>query len=388
MIRKSMIILAAVAMMSSCSHRYVKPSTSSSAVNSADANLEFALNFFKKTNQTVPYDENLVLSPYSAGVALSMLEEGAEGETKAELDNALNGHLFTAEDLGSGEEITVKSANSLWISDNFSIRNRYVSLLQKDYDAFVTTQSFSDKMTVHEINNWCGENTNGKISHILDELSPNDVMVLINALYFNAPWAHAFDEKATSDAVFHGVSEDKKVPMMSARNSFDYAEYQGCQLIRLPYAGGRYSMVVVLPPAGWGIDAILPYISGTVYKGAMQMLSKKDVVIQLPKFKLETGLVLDKALKKMGIETAYTSAADFKGIAAMGPLSLGTVKQKCYIDVSEKGTEAAAVTSVQIRMTSASPRPVSRMIVDRPFLFFISDSQTDNVLFVGKVVNL
>ena len=90
----------------------------------------------------------------------------------------------------------------------------------------------------------------------------------------------------------------------------------------------------------------------------------------------------------MGIETAYTPAADFKGISAMGPLSLGTVKQKCYIDVTEKGTEAAAVTSVQVRLTSVSPVSVARMTVDRPFLFFISDSQTDNVLFVGKVVNL
>jgi serpin B len=120
----------------------------------------------------------------------------------------------------------------------------------------------------------------------------------------------------------------------------------------------------------------------------MQMLSRQEVVFRMPKFKLETSLVLDKALKKMGIYTAYTPTADFKGISAMGPLQLGTVKQKCYIDVTEKGTEAAAVTSVQVRLTSASPKPVARMTVDRPFLFIISDTQTDNILFVGKVVNL
>ena len=147
-------------------------------------------------------------------------------------------------------------------------------------------------------------------------------------------------------------------------------------------------MTVVLPPYGWGIDAILPSVNGTSYKGAMQMLSRQEVIFKMPKFKLETSLILDKALKKMGIETAYTPAADFKGISAMGPLSLGTVKQKCYIDVTEKGTEAAAVTSVQVRLTSASPTPVSRMTVDRPFIFIISDSQADNILFVGKVVNL
>lgn len=147
-------------------------------------------------------------------------------------------------------------------------------------------------------------------------------------------------------------------------------------------------MTVVLPPYGWGIDNILPYVNGTAYKGAMQMLTKREVIFKMPKFKLETSLVLDKALKKMGIETAYTTAADFKGISAMGPLSLGTVKQKCYIDVTEKGTEAAAVTSAQVSLTSLSPNPVARMTVDRPFIFIISDSQTNNILFVGKVVNL
>ena len=386
MLKKLLPLMAASLMMSACGHKYVKPSVSPLAGSEEDARLEFALSFFKKTNQTVAYDENLVVSPYSAAVALSMLEEGAAGETKAELDNALNGHLYGAEDLGSGDGIVVKSANSLWIDDDFSVRNRYVSLLEKDYDAFVTTRNFSDPATVKEINNWCGDNTAGKINHILDQLSPNDAMVLINALYFNAPWADAFDEGVTSDGVFHGVAQDKTVPMMFRNAKYDYAEYQGCQIIRLPYAGERYSMVVVLPPQGWGIDAIMPYISGQVYKGAMDMLSKQEVAFRMPRFRLETSLVLDKALKKMGVETAYTPAADFKNLSASGQLSLGTVKQKCYIDVTEKGTEAAAVTSAQIRLTSVS-RPY-RMTVDRPFLFFIADSQTDNVLFVGKVVNL
>lgn len=386
MFNKVMPLLAAAALMLSCSPKYAKPTSSADSQSAADANIEFALNFFKKTNQTVPYDENLVISPYSLGVALSMLEEGAEGETKAEIDDALEGRLYAAEDLGGGDDLVVKSANSLWISNDFSIRNRYVSLLEKDYDAFVTTQDFSDPSTVKAINNWCGENTAGKIPHILDELSPNDVMVLINALYFNAPWADEFDPKATTDAVFHGVAGDKKVSMMYRKGTYEYAEYQGCQLIKLPYEGERYSMVIVLPPYGWGIDAVLPYVSGTVYKGAMSMLTKQEVAFRMPKFRLETSLVLDKTLKKMGIETAYSSAADFQGISAMGPLSLGTVKQKCYIDVAEQGTEAAAVTSVQVRLTAASYP--TRMTVDRPFMFFIADTQTDNILFVGKVVNL
>lgn len=388
MIRKLMIMLAAAALSASCSHKYVKTTSSSSHASESDAALEFAMDFFKKTNSTAEYDENLMVSPYSAGVALSMLAEGAEGETREEFDDVLNNHFFGAEDLGSNEDVILKSANSLWISDDFSIRNRYVALLEKDYDAFVTTQNFSDPATVKAINNWCGEHTAGKINHIIDELTPNDVMVLINALYFNAPWQKEFDPEGTAPATFKGIVDSREVPMMYSRDSYEYAEYQGCQLIRLPYADGRHTMTVVLPPYGWGVDSILPYVTGTTYKGAMQMLSRQEVVFKMPKFKLETSLVLDKALKKMGIYTAYTPSADFKGISAMGALQLGTVKQKCYIDVSEKGTEAAAVTSAQVRLTSVSHKPVARMTVDRPFLFIISDLQTDNILFVGKVVNL
>lgn len=387
MFRKLIISATAVAVLFSCSPKYVKPSTDSTPQSDADR-LEFAVDFFKKTNQAVPHDENLLVSPYSAAVALSMLEEGAEGETKAEFDDVLDGILYAAEDLGGGTDITVKSANSLWLSDNFSVRNRYVGLLQKDYDAFVTVQDFSDPATVKEINNWCSEHTAGKIGHILDELSPNDVMVLINALYFNAPWLDAFDENATTKAVFNGVSEEKNVSMMCRQGMFEYAEYQGCQIVRLPYAGGRYSMLVVLPPSGWSIDAMLPYVNSSILKNVLSMNSKQEVVLKMPKFRLETSLVLDNPLKKMGISTAYSPAADFNGISESGPLSLGTVKQKCYIDVTEKGTEAAAVTSAQVRLTSASPRPIKRMTVDRPYLFLISDSQTNTILFVGKVVNL
>ena len=147
-------------------------------------------------------------------------------------------------------------------------------------------------------------------------------------------------------------------------------------------------MLVVLPPSGWSIDAMLPYVNSSILKNVLSMNSKQEVVLKMPKFRLETSLVLDNPLKKMGISTAYSPAADFNGISESGPLSLGTVKQKCYIDVTEKGTEAAAVTSAQVRLTSASPRPIKRMTVDRPYLFLISDSQTNTILFVGKVVNL
>ena len=349
----------------------------------------FALSFFKNVNAIAEKGENIVVSPYSAGVALSMLAEGSEGETRAEFDNALNGCIFKAEDLGDDDSVTVKSANSVWVDDDFSIRNHYVSILQKDFDAFVTSLSFSDPATVKAINNWCEENTNGKIDEILDKLDPSAVMVLVNALYFNAPWEDDFDKSLTKEADFHGVAATSKVQMMSRNARMNYAEYYGCQMVELPYAGDRYSMFVVLPPENMNIDDVMQHLSDSVYEMALGMLQPRQVRFKMPKARVETSLVLNPALKNMGVRTAFTPAADFKGIAVMGQLVLDLVKQKCYIDIAEKGTEAAAVTVAQIRLTSARPeQPPVEMTVDRPYLFVIADKTNDNILFAGKIVNL
>lgn len=349
----------------------------------------FALSFFKNVNAIVEKGENVVVSPYSAGVALSMLAEGAEGETRAEFDNALNGCIFKAEDLGNNDTITVKSSNSVWVDNDFSIRNSYVNLLEKDFDAFIDALSFADPATVKAINDWCAENTNGKIDEIIDRLDPSAVMVLVNALYFNAPWEDEFSPSLTKEADFHGVTKNSKVQMMNRSARMNYAEYYGCQMVELPYAGGRYSMIVILPPAGMDADAMMQYVGESIYDMAMGMFQPRQVRFKMPKAKIETSLILNQALKNMGIKSAFTTAADFKGIAAMGPLVLDQVKQKCYIDISEKGTEAAAVTSAQIRLTSARPEaePVE-MTVDRPYLFIITDKTNGNILFAGKIVNL
>lgn len=379
---KAALMLAISLGSVSCGPKYVEPTEGSE--------IGFALSFFRNVNQTVDSDKNLVVSPYSAGVALSMLAEGAEGQTRVEFNDALNNCMFKAVELGNNDTVTVKSANSLWIDNNFSVRNRYVDLLQKDYDSFVDALSFADPATVKAINNWCSENTNGKIDEIIDRLTPGMVMVLANALYFNAPWEKAFSPEATKDYVFHGVSHDSNVKMMSTKDTFRYAEYMECQMIELPYACGRYAMYVVLPPNNWEPGSIIPHIGETIFNAAMDMLSEREVVFRMPKFTIESSLVLNDAIRNMGVRSAFTPEADFKGISAMGPLVLDQVRQKCFIEVAEKGTEAAAVTVAQIRLTAARPgakTPVM-MTVDRPYLFFIADKETSNILFAGKVVNL
>ena len=380
--KKTFMALAGAAALLSCGPKYVAP------VSEPGSEIDYSMSFIRSVLAVEDKDANLAVSPYSAGVALSMLAEGAEGQTKAEFNKALNDCLFKSEDLGGNDKITVNSVNSLWVDDNFSVRNRYVSLMQKDFDALVTTLSFSDPATVKAINNWCSEHTNGKITEIIDELSPNDVMVLVNALYFKAPWLNPFDEHMTSSAKFHGSKSVSDVDVMARKAYMNYAEYNGCQLVELPYEGGRYAMYVLLPPEDMDINELIGYLSQESYDAAMNSLQSKEVLLKMPKVKVETSLLLNQSLQHMGIRTAFTGAADFKGISEMGPLSLGLVKQKCYVEISEKGTEAAAVTSAQIRMTALRPSQYVRMTVDRPYLFFVTDKQESNILFAGRIMNL
>ncbi len=349
----------------------------------------FALSFFKEVNKVSGQNTNVVASPYSAGVALSMLAEGAMEETKVELDNALNGCVFGKQALDGGESVVVKSANSMWIDSDFSVRNHYVNLLENDYNALVETLRFSDPATVKAINNWCAENTEGKIDEIVDRLTPGDVMMLVNALYFNAPWEEKFDPALTEKADFNGSLKVSKVDMMSRKGRYNYVEFQGFQMIELPYLNSPYSMFVVLPPEGADINAMIPYLNENIYDEAMNMLAPAQVMFKMPKAKMETEMILNDVLENMGVRTAFTAAADFKGISEMGPLVLSQVKQKCYVDISESGTEAAAVTSVMVRLTSVAPEVnLKTMIVNRPYMFFIADRESSDVLFAGKIVNL
>lgn len=371
------LLLAAI----SCGPSYMKPESASQT--------DFAVSFLKSVNSVSPKNENVVVSPYSAALVLSMLAEGAQGQTRVEFDNALGGIIYKAEKFIGNDSVTVKSANSVWIDNNFSPRNRYVSLLQKDFDTFLDVLNFADPSAVKVINNWCSENTAGKITEIIDRLDPSNVMVLMNALYFNAAWEDEFDPSMTSEQPFYGASKETKVKLMGRKGYYLYGEYEGIQMIQLPYKGLKYAMYVVLPPAGADVDRLLQKVSGQMFESALDMLQQQEVRFFMPKFKVETSMLLNETLKKMGVRTAFTSAADFGGIAEMGQLVLDQVKQKCYIDVSEKGTEAAAVTAAQIRLTSV--RPVQKlpvMRVDRPFLFVITDGESGDVLFAGKIVNL
>lgn len=379
--KKSFSLLASVLMLMSCG------SSVTPVQSDGESGLEFSFDFFRNVLEKSGEDTNVSVSPYSAGVALSMLQEGAAGETREELHNALGGFLFKNEDLGGSDTVVISSANSVWIDEGFTVKKSYVEHLSADYQAQAFTQDFADPATLQAVNGWCSEHTSGRIDEILKELTPDMVMILANALYFKASWLDEFPSYNTRDGVFHGSEGDETVPFMSQKREFDYAEYAGNQIIKLPYEGGRYSMYILLPSESLDVVAAGRYLTAYGVRQVMPMLKKTLVDIKLPKFRIESDMGLIPVLESMGVKAAFTSSADFSGMSRAS-LAVSEVIQKTFIEVGEKGTEAAAVTAAVMKLTSARPVPVLKMIVDRPFYYMIADMETENILFAGRVMNL
>ena len=362
-------------------HRSAGPVTEGSRI-------DYSISFFRHVVEEAGEGENVFVSPYSAGVALSMLAEGAHGRTLEELRAALGGVTFTAGELPADSVVDIRSANAAWIKDGFKVKSSYLQTLSDVYGAQVRNLDFSDPSSAGVINSWCAENTEGRITEIVDRISPDMVMFLMNALYFKAPWEKPFNRNSTSEDTFHGASSDSEVPFMYGKAKYSYAEYDGNQLIRLPYEGGKYSMLLLLPAEDVSPDAVLPYLDGAAYKDALESMTMTEVILRMPKFKIETTVLLNRTLAAMGAKKVFTPSAELGGISD-SRIAVDEVKQKCFVEVDEEGSEAAAVTSIGVRLTSAhqGPLPV-RMTVDRPFIFAITETGGDNILFAGRVMNL
>ena len=347
--------------------------------------LDYSFEFFRQVSKDT--DANLTVSPYSAAIALNMLQEGAEGHTYAELSKVLNGISYNMLEVDESDSAKVLTANSIWIRDDFKIKNGYRRNCVDRFQAEVASLDFSSPAAPATINDWCSEHTNGLINKMVDNLDLSTVMMLMNALYFKAPWDH-FAEGDTRKNVFHGLEGDNSgVEFMHANGSFFYAEKDGFQMVELPYKSSDYVFQVLLPAEGVNLSQVMNLLTEENYRKAMDSMSRVRVSLDMPKFSFETSVNLNAPLKRMGLEDSFTNA-DLGKITDAG-VKIGDVIQKCVMKVAEKGTEAAAVTSISIKLTSCAPSlDVKRMIVNRPFLFLIKSSEADDVLFIGKVVNL
>jgi len=363
------------------------------------ANTRFALHLLSELWQSRPGD-NAFVSPVSIGVALAMTLNGAGGETRAAMADALEIGDLTLEHVNrayaaflasrweeAGVEISI--ANSLWAREGVRFRKEFFKANEDFYGARVTGLDFRDPGAVEAINAWVREETRGKITNIVDSIPAEVFLYLINSIYFKGSWRHPFDEKKTSEGDFHLLDGTvKKHPMMKNRGSFKYLEWEGFQAVSLPYGSGRVSMYVFLPGRDDRLGTFLEGLSPERWDAWMAEFTRRPGWITMPRFTLECTFDLNDVLTALGMGIAFDpDRADFSGMVAEQAW-IDRVKHKTYVEVDEEGTEAAAVTSVGMALSAAAPEPEPfQMVVDRPFLCAIRDNATGLILFMGAVVD-
>ena len=384
--KKIVSLLGLLPILTAASCGAQQKSVSAAPTDNKDARLQFSLDLLAKVAESTPPQENIVVSPYSAGMALSMLTEGARGQTRAQLEKALRGAHYAGPALYADSVNIVSSANSVWVREGFNVKDAYSRLLEETYGAALRVRDFSDPATVGQINGWCAEQTHGRIPKIVSKIDPSMMMFLINALYFKGLWEDPFSRSATREETFHGVSGDKQVEMMHARRKYGFRELEGFQVVTLPYQGGRYTMMCVLPPKGVSPQQAMAYVDPAYFREAAQA-APEEVALSLPKFKMNTAMVLNQVLKAMGAELPFSGSADFGDITSASVM-VDQVLQKCFLEVNEEGAEAAAVTSISVGLTAVAPSEPVVVRFDRPFLFALYANRESEILFEGIIQNI
>jgi serpin B len=343
--------------------------------------------------------KNIFISPISIQLALSMLYNGAEGQTRLQMSNLLTAKQLPLNFFNQQNSQLIKSltadpavqldiANSLWIRQGTPIKPEFLERNRQFYSALVSVSNFADPRLVGTINDWVKKQTKGKITQIVDRINPQTVMFLINAIYFRGNWRKSFDPKLTKPQPFRlSNGKTKTVPMMNRSDSFSYLENDRFQAVQLPYGTGRFRMVILLPKPNQSPATLLNSLTTADWNTWMTSFQTTDGSLSLPRFRMEYEINLPSTLQKLGMTDAFSpSRANLQGISTL-PLVVSQIKHKSVIEVNEKGTTAAGTTSIEVEVTSA-PLPPSNpftMIVDRPFIIAIRDSQTDSLLFMGAI---
>lgn len=362
-----------------------------------DANTRFG---FQLLTQLIQPEEmqNLTISPTSIAIALSMLYNGAAGETQQAMANALslqglslrelnqaNAALMTTLEIAD-PQVQLQIANSLWGRSGFTFKPEFLQQNRSFYSAEITSLDFANPNASAQINQWVNQNTNGKIDQIIDQIDPQQVLFLINAVYFKGDWATQFDPAKTTNQPFHLLDgSQKNQPMMSQQGSYSYYETDQFQAVSLPYGNRRFSMDIFLPQPESSLTQFYQTLTPENWQSWLNHFSEREGSIQIPKFTTTYETSLNQALTALGMGVAFSDRADFTQLSQT-TTAIDQVKHKTFIEVNETGTEAAAVTSVGVRVTSMPLDPPFQFMADRPFFYAIRDRQTGAVVFMGTIV--
>ena len=345
--------------------------------------------------------KNVFVSPLSASMSLGMAMNGAAGPTFDAMRTALRlgtgdmgqidaGYRGLVDLLrGLDPTTTFQIANSIWYRNSVSFRQSFLDTTKKYFDAQVQGLNFADATgSLATINAWVSANTGGKIPKILDEITPDEVMFLINAIYFKGTWQMKFDPALTTPDRF--VAADgtiQTVPFMNRREHLKPmflfgATQQQVSIVELPYGNGDFAMDIILPPPNASVDSTAAALTSTAWDALIASLKEVDFALAMPKFTLSYERTLTDDLSALGMGVAFTDQANFSGMSAVG-LKLEFVKQKTFVDVNEAGTEAGAST-----VTGVVPTSLTEVRVNRPFIFVIRERQTGTIVFMGKLLRV
>lgn len=364
------------------SHETVKPDD---AFKSAYGN--FSVELLKKC-----FDgkSNTLISPLSVSSALAMTANGANGQTKDEMEKVLGSGMTLDElnkylssfsgSLTSGEDFKLKNANSIWFikDNNFNVNNEFLQTNADFYHAEIYKRAYSGEI-VNDINNWVSEHTDGMIDKLLDNGDALSNIALINATAFNAVWETYYFDNFVEDGTFTDANGNEQSATMLISEESEYINGDNCTGFIKKYKGGKYGFAAILPDSNVSISDFVGSLNGDNLFKMLQNAESTNVVAKMPKFEYEYSAELSEALKALGMPTAFSDSADFSGISG-DKLLISDVLHKTKISVTEEGTRAVAATGV---VMSAAPDGDKQVILNRPFMYMIIDNETMLPLFAG-----
>ncbi|MBP7860805.1 serpin family protein [bacterium] len=369
-------------------------------LSKTNPSLAFGLSLLKQevaaaTDKT----KSVLLSPASVAIALAMTMNGARDTTlagmkttlgydPAESIDVINASLksllttLTAQDTG----VELNVANAVWAEQTMPFKPDFIQTVADNFDAQVTTSDFADPATKDAINAWASDKTKGKIPTIIEDISPDMVMFLLNAIYFKGPWSSKFDKAKTYDRTFTNFAgAASSVPFMNDEKSVRYVEDPAYTAVSLPFGkDGKVSLYLLLPADGTDIDTFVAGLSSEQLL-AVKTGYKEEVLLSIPRFEVDYDTDLVETLKSLGMEEACSAGANLSGMADAS-MYIHMVKHKTYAKFDEEGGEAAAVTAVGVGLESVSFTPM--FTADRPFVAAIVAEDTDTVLFLGKIAEV
>lgn len=362
-------------------------------VASAD---NFALKIFKQISEDES-GKNVFISPLSISMALGMTLNGAEGSTYEAMRNTLSLSGITQQEINESyqslvrlltkidSKVIMQIANSIWYRNTIPVKPDFIETNKKYFDAAINPMNFNDPATVNTINNWVKESTNGRIDKIVESIDPATIMYLINAIYFKGTWQYQFDKNKTADDLFRKDAGDLiQCKMMNLDTDFYVSSNDTFTILDLPYGKGNFSMTIILPAKDKKVKDVVGVLNNALWKSSINSLSKVKKQLYMPRFKMEYKINLNETLKALGMEIAFDPYnANFKKIYdGFGNAFISSVDHKTFVEVNEEGTEAAAVTSVTVGVTSIQDNVIR---LDRPFIFVIREKNSGCILFIGKL---